>query len=236
MLIRTTSVKTSATPKLRLGLVGALLVLVALPAQAANLYRFRDANGGLVISSSIPNDRVPLGYEVIDGTSGRTLQKVAPQLSPAEAAAKAEFERRLALCTRAQRRVRTMYEVPEDIDAAETQALESLETRIINAQANLVHVRNQLSQFEQQAARLERNGTGVTAVLVGNIERAKAQIANLEQEIAQRRAEQAATRNEYARDRAIFKVNDCELAVDSALFDLGPEAEIDEANRMVRGR
>ena len=210
---------------LRRTIAGALLILLALPAQAANLYRFRDANGGLVISSSIPNDRVPLGYEVIDGNSGRTLQKVAPQLSPAEAAAKAEFERRLALCARAQRRVQTMYETPTDIDAAEKQALESLETRIINAQANLTHVRNQLSQFEQQAARLERNGTGVTAVLVGNIERAKAQIANLEKEIAQRREEQAATRKEYSRDRAIFEVEECEQAVDSALFDLDSEQD-----------
>ena len=202
----------------RLG-VGLLVGALALPAQAANLYRYRNAEGGLVIASSIPNDRVPLGYEVIDSNSGRLLRRVAPQLTPAQAAAKAEFERRLKLCERSQRRVRTMYETSDDINAAEAQALESIETRVLNAEANLLHVRNQLSRFEEQAARLERSGTGVSAVLVGNIERANVQIANLEGEIDQRRVEMQRARVEYERDRAIFALGECESAVDSSLFD-----------------
>lgn len=202
----------------RLLLVSALGGL-ALPVEAGNLYRFRNADGGLVIASSIPNDRVPLGYEVIDSSSGRLLQTIAPQLTPREAAAKAEWERRLNLCETAQRRVQTMYESLEDIDAAELQALESIDTRILNAQASLAHARNQRSEFEETAARMERNGGGVPPTLVGNLQRASIQIDSLEQEIAQRQSEKVTVRREYDQDREVFKISSCEVAANHRLFD-----------------
>lgn len=189
------------------------------PVQAGELYRFKSAGGGLVLSSSIPNERVTQGYEVIDGYSGRVLRTVAPQISAAEAAAKAEFERRVGVCQIALRRVQTMYESNEDIDSAETKALQSLETRIVNAQANLTHLKNQRSNFEDQAARMERSGNGVTPALMGNLERANNQIENLEQEIAHRSAEQEETQAGYALDRKIFAVEDCEAAAVHAVFD-----------------
>lgn len=186
--------------------------------QAGELYRFKNASGGLVLSSSIPNERVTEGYEVIDSYSGRLLRTVAPQISAEEAAAKAEFERRVGVCKIALRRVQTMYESNEDIDKAETKALQSLETRIVNAQANLTHLRNQRSNFEDQAARMERSGNGVTPALMGNLERANNQIANLEKEIQHRSAEQDEARDGYALDRKIFAVEDCELAASQGEF------------------
>lgn len=200
--------------------LGTLLAVAAAPAHAGKLYRFTGADGGLVLSSSIPNDRVPLGYDVIDSRSGRLLHKVAPQLTPAEAAAKAERERRIGVCKIAQRRVQTMYESDADIDDAETKALQSLETRVVNAQANLTHLQNQRSKLEDQAARLERNGTGVTPRLIANLERANTQIKNLELEIAQRHLEQDETKHSYTLDRSIFALGDCEVASESPLFDL----------------
>lgn len=199
--------------------VATLALALALPVQAAQLYRYRNADGGLVIASSVPNDRVPLGYEVLDQNSGRLVRTVAPQLTPAQAAAKAEFERRFALCETAQRRVKTMYESDADIDAAEAQAMESVETRIINAQANLTHVRKQQGQFEEQAARMERNGQGINTILVGNLDRTRVQVASLEQEIEQRRQEQAQIAIEYNRDRMVFDLSACEKAAGHQLFD-----------------
>lgn len=200
--------------------IGLLSLLIVSTAQAGQLYRYRNADGGLEISSSIPNDRVPKGYEVIDSFSGRLLRTVAPQLTPEQAAAKAEHERRVGICEIAQRRVQTMYESNDDIDQAETKALQSLETRIVNAQANLTHLRSQRSKLEDQAARMERSGKGVTPILVGNLERAQNQIQNLEVEIVQRQEEQQETRNGYELDRQIFELGDCEQAAKSPLFDL----------------
>ncbi len=212
-------------PRFRLGLcIGTVsLMLLGSVAQAGQLYRYRNADGGVEISSSIPNDRVPKGYEVIDSTSGRLLRTVAPQLTPAQAAAKAEHERRVGVCTIAQRRVQTMYESDEDIDQAETKAMQSLQTRIVNAQANLTHLRSQRAKLEDQAARMERSGKGVSPILVGNLERAQNQIKNLEQEIVQRHSEQQETRDSYLLDRQIFELDDCEQAAKSPLFDLADE-------------
>ncbi|MFK7912420.1 MAG: hypothetical protein AB8B93_00785 [Pseudomonadales bacterium] len=209
--------------QLRRYLAAASVLLAAtLPAHAGQLYRFTNADGGLELSSSVPNARVPFGYDVIDSRSGRLLRKVDPQLTAAEAAAKAERERRIGVCAIAQRRVQTMYESDADINDAESKALQSLETRIVNAQANLTHLRNQRSKLEDQAARLERNGTGVTPVLVGNLDRANNQIDNLDLEIEHRRQEMADTRAGYEQDRAIFALGDCEVAASSPLFDLKP--------------
>ncbi|MEM6710094.1 MAG: hypothetical protein AAF648_15045 [Pseudomonadota bacterium] len=183
------------------------------------MYRYLNSDGIVVMASSIPNDRVPLGYEVIDSRSGRVLELVAPQLTPEEARAKAEFERRFDLCMASKRRVLAMYESTEDIDAAERQAMESLENRVLNTQANLSHVQNQLRDFEAQAARQERSGAAVGPTLVGNIERARFQIANLEEQIAARRREQEALRKDYARDRVVFALGECEEAAYHALFD-----------------
>lgn len=209
-------------PVLRYLAAASVLVALTLPAHAGQLYRFTNADGGVELSSSVPNSRVPFGYDVIDSRSGRLLRKVDPQLTPAEAAAKAERERRIGVCAIAQRRVQTMYESDADINDAETKTLQSLETRIVNAQANLTHLRNQRSKLEDQAARLERNGTGVTPVLVGNLDRANTQITNLELEIAHRRQEQDDARAGYEQDRAIFALGDCEIASQSPLFDLKP--------------
>ncbi|MEM1230301.1 MAG: hypothetical protein AAGI15_07185 [Pseudomonadota bacterium] len=196
-------------------------------AHAGQLYRFKSAEGGTVLSSSIPNERVAFGYDVIDSNSGRVLRKVAPQLTPEEAAIKAEHERRVSVCEVALRRVRNMYESPADIDNAETKALQSLETRVVNAQANLTHIRNQRTNLEEQAARLERNGTGINPALMGNLERAGNQIANLEQEIEQRKVEREETLEGYALDRTIFAFDNCEAAAVSAVFD-GDEPQLAE--------
>lgn len=219
-----------AARMLTLALAGA--AMLALPAHAAQLYRFTNSQGGLELSYSIPNDRVPYGYEVIDSQSGRLLRTVAPQLTPAEAAAKAEHERRMGVCKIAQRRVQTMYESDADIDDAETKAMQSLETRIVNAQANLTHLINQRSRLEDQAAQLERSGRGVTRRLIANLERANNQIKTLEREISQRHAERKETRDGYELDRSIFALGDCEVASASPLFDEQTAADSDSDEQL----
>ncbi|MDG2278408.1 MAG: hypothetical protein P8L31_10660, partial [Pseudomonadales bacterium] len=59
-----------------------LLIWVA-NGHAARFFRYIDENGKLVLSGSIPNDRVKYGYEVVD-ESARVLQKIEPQLTEAQ--------------------------------------------------------------------------------------------------------------------------------------------------------
>lgn len=205
----------------------ALLAMTLAPATwAGQLYRYANAQGGVVIGSNVPNDLVRNGYQVIDSATGRVLRTVAAQLTPKQAKLKAAREERYAQCRDSQRRVNSLYETNEDIDHAEKQALASIETRIINAQASLTQMRNQERDLEDQAARLERSGHGVTPILVGNIEQAKAQIQNLELETLGRRVEQDEARKQFDRDREVFLQGDCSVIAEQVtLHSLEKEKE-----------
>lgn len=205
----------------------ALMAVALAPATwAGQLYRYANSEGGVVIGSSVPNDLVRNGYQVIDSATGRVLRTVAAQLTPKQAKLKAAREARYAQCRDSQRRVNSLYETNADIDHAEKQALASIETRIINAQASLTQMRNQERDLEDQAARLERSGYGVTPILVGNIKQAKAQIQNLELEILGRRIEQDEARTQFDRDREVFLQGDCsEIAKQVTLSSLKRDAK-----------
>ncbi|MEX2320473.1 MAG: hypothetical protein WD668_03900, partial [Saccharospirillum sp.] len=56
------------------------LSLIPLVAEARQFFRYKDADGQVVINSIIPPDFVKNGYEIIDD-KGVVLQEVAPQLS-----------------------------------------------------------------------------------------------------------------------------------------------------------
>ena len=220
----------------RIALSLALVASLAAPsAWAGQLYRYANEQGGTVISSSVPNDVVRNGYQVIDSATGRVLRTVAAQLTPKQAKLKAAREARFAQCKDSQRRVNSLYEADEDIDHAEKQALDSIETRIVNAQASLTQMRNQERDLEDQAARLERSGHGVTPVLVGNIKQAKDQIQNLELEILGRRVEQDEARKQFDRDREVFRQGDCsEIARSVTLLSLEREAEQNKREHAMR--
>ncbi len=195
----------------RVLLCSALIGLLGLSgsAHAGKLYRYTNAQGAIEIASSIPNHLVVNGYQVIDSSSGRVLRTVAPQLTPEQVALKAARQKHIAQCRDAQRRVNSLYQHAEDIDLAERQALESIETRILNAQASLTQLRIQQRDLEDQAARFERSGHGVTAQLMSNIEKARAQIQTLEVEVLGRRAEQDEARLQFDRDREVLRQGDC---------------------------
>ena len=80
-------------------------------------------------------------------------------------------------------------------------------------------MRNQRSEFEKTAARMERNGGGVPSTLVGNLQRAAIQIDSLVQEIDKRQTEKVRVRRAYDQDREVFEMSSCDLAASNQLFD-----------------
>lgn len=197
-------------------LAGALVasfVVSAADAAGVRFYRYTNAQGATEISSSIPSERVKYGYQIIDGSSGRVLQTIDPQLSDEAARRKAARDAALAECRAAVRRIRALYQSEAEIFAAETQALESIDTRIINARASITQLETQLAELELRAARVERSGQALDAELLGSIESAREQITRLEEEVATRRAEQESARGEYAAERDLFANPRCEELV-----------------------
>ena len=183
-----------------------LLLLVSLitpHAEAARLYRFKNADGVWVISSSIPSDRVALGYEIVDET-GRTVKEVAPQPSPEEAAA--YLARRQAAQEREEaiRRIDLLYGSERDIEYALQKALRSIDTSIAHTQANILQLRSQRQRLEEQAARIERAGNEISDSLAGSIAALDAQIRTLTAEIENRQQQKDVERERHARDRLLF--------------------------------
>ena len=101
----------------------AALLLASTQAWAARFFRYTDETGRLVISHTIPNDRVKFGYEIVD-ENARLIQTIEPQLSEEEYQAKLAREAARKECEEAVNRVQTLYRSVPDIDYAEAQALD----------------------------------------------------------------------------------------------------------------
>ena len=201
---RKNSGRSSNIPALMVPVLVACLSLGALNAEAARLYRYKNDDNGWVIASSVPNERVKNGFQVVDET-GRVIEEVAPQRSPDEAAIyiaelEAKQEREEAI-----RRINLLYGVEEDITYALSKALDSIDKSLANTQANLRQLRSQRQRLETQAARIERAGSKLSSDLIANISALGSQIENLETEIKQRTAQKDIERDRHARDRTLFR-------------------------------
>jgi len=188
------------------GLVVSCLVSVALPGSvhAAKLYRYKDDNSRWVIASSVPSDRVKNGYEVVDET-GRVIDTVDPQRSPAEARAyiaqlEAKQEREEAV-----RRINLLYGSEADIDYALKKALLSIDNSMANTTANVRQLKAQRQRLETQAARIQRAGNTLSDDMVANIATLGEQIENLQLEMDQRLKQKDVERERHARDRVLFR-------------------------------
>ena len=195
--------------KLSSSLLALGLTLSCASAWAQDFFRYKDDSGTLVLSHTIPVDRVRFGYDIVD-ENGRVKRRVAPQLSEEEYQAKVAREKAVAECENALRRVNKAYQTLDDIDLAEEQELRNIDTSIANARANLQHAQNQRKKLEGQAAQRDLEGKSIPNELLNNIERARSQEKTLSDEIDFRLAEKLDQRIHYRYDRKIFELNSCE--------------------------
>lgn len=187
-----------------LAVSGLMAALLPGAAHAAKLYRYTDDNNRWVIASSIPPERVKNGYEVVDET-GRILETIDPQRSPAEARAYiAELEAKQAR-EEAVRRINLLYGSEDDIDYALKKALLSIDNSMANTTANVRQLQAQRQRLETQAARIQRAGNTLSEDMVTNIAALGEQIENLQLEMDQRVQQKDVERERHARDRVLFR-------------------------------
>jgi hypothetical protein len=172
------------------------------------LYRYRNAEGAVEMSNAVPADRVAGGYEVLD-KSGNVVERVAPQLTAEQVAAKVIHDREVAECRQNVERVASLYGSVADISAAADQAHKSIEARIGNLEGSLALERRRLEERESDAAQRERTGRKITPQLQQSIDLSRAQIESIGLEIKQRHAEQETAKARFAEDRRLFEKSDC---------------------------
>lgn len=190
-------------------LSGVLAYAAGADESGGKLYRYKNSHGQVEIGDAVPPERAAGGYEVLDAASGRVLETVAAELTPAQLAAKQARDREAEACQENLERVRALYGSVKDIDAAAEQAERSLETRIGHLQASRSLEQRRLDALQQDAAQRERTGRVVTPEMQADMERSQAQIASIEGEIAQRREEQQASRQQFVAERALFERDRC---------------------------
>lgn len=164
----------------------ASLLLIALPlaSPAAELYRYLDRNGTLVIDrQGVPPEYAGKGYDVLN-EQGRVIRKVAPA-PPAEELQRREQARQQAL---ADEQLRKLYSSVEDVDRAKARKLAELDGLVEIKQANLDSARQLQNQLMEQAAVQQRNGQALPADLQARLDAAAADQVRLQADL-QRYAE-----------------------------------------------
>ncbi len=148
---------------------GALLglwLLAILPADAANLYRYRNAQGVLVIDHTVPANAAQSGYEIL-GPDGRVVETVAAggnEAAPGSAAkpAPVNSERQGKI----DRYLLSSYSTVADIDAVKTRRLQEVEREIGTDKMRVEDLERRRMATEDSAADAQRGGKPVPAKLL----------------------------------------------------------------------
>jgi len=178
----------------------ASLLLIALPlaGQAAELYRYLDRNGTLVIDrQGVPPEYAGKGYDVLN-EQGRMIRKVAPALPAAELDRQAR-ERQQALVDG---QLRKLYSNVEDVDRAKARKLAELDGVLQIKKANLEATRQLQSQLMEQAAVQQRNGQALPADLQARLDAAAADQVRLQTDLQRYAEMRTSTSAAFDADRA----------------------------------
>ncbi len=148
---------------------GALLglwLLAVLPADAANLYRYRNAQGVLVIDHTVPANAAQSGYEIL-GPDGRVVETVAaggkeaaPGDPPKAAPVRTEHQEKI------DRYLLSSYSTVAEIDAVKTRRLQEVEREIGTDKVRVEELERQRMATEDSAADAQRGGKPVPAKLL----------------------------------------------------------------------
>ncbi len=151
----------------------ALGLLTATLADAAELYRYTDERGVVVLDRhGVPPQHIGRGYEVLN-EQGRVVRVVPPAPTAEEMQRQQQAKARAAADVQLLR----LYASPDDVERARKRKLAELDSIIGITQSNLQSLRTQQETLRAQAAQHERAGREVPQNLL-------TQIANLEKEQA----------------------------------------------------
>lgn len=176
------------------------------------LYRYTNEQGNTVVDYRVPAEYVAKGYEILND-EGVVLEVVPRQLSEEErkvlnaqqeleAAARAE-EQRLREWDES---LLLRYSTIADIEAAEERALRELRIRMSILKSNKRSLKQQVENYQAQAADLERSGQEVDVARLVAIEDIQSEIESTERSIQDRAREIEEVQEAYQRDKDRFRM------------------------------
>lgn len=186
------------------GLVLSVLAFV-LPntAVAADFYRYTNDQGVMVVDDHVPPEHVKKGYEVVN-EKGVVTRVVPRELTPDEQevadAEKLQEDRAKAEQLRLQEWDESLlmrYSTIEDIEAAKERALMDLRIRVSILKSNKRSLKQQVENYQSEAAEMERMGAEVDVARLSKIEDLQSEIATTDRAIGERENEIEAVSTAY---------------------------------------
>jgi len=173
---------------------------------AADFYRYINEEGNTVVDYQVPPEHIKQGYEVLN-EKGVVIRVVPRELTPEEQKLADAEELRQARALAEEQRLREWdeslllrYSTVEDIEAAKERALRDLKIRVSILKGNKRSLKQQVENYQQQAAEMERLGKEVDVAHVSSIENLQTQIASTDRAIADRKKEIEAVESAYQED------------------------------------
>ena len=168
------------------------------PADAANLYRYRNDQGILVIDNSVPADAASRGYEIIS-RDGKVIETVSPAGPPAAADAEPvnTSPQRSAEQDRLDRYLLTSYSSVADIEAVKARRLEEVGREAKISQTRFDELSRRRLQLEDEAANLQRGGKAIPESLLSELGLVTAQIDTAHGQIEERQLQRAELEAHY---------------------------------------
>ncbi|MGE3296300.1 MAG: hypothetical protein AB7I68_03015 [Porticoccaceae bacterium] len=180
------------------------LWLLTLPADAANLYRYRNAQGVLVIDHTVPASAAQSGYEILD-PDGRVLETVAasgdktPAGEPRKSApVRTEHQEKI------DRYLLSSYSTVADIDVVKARRLQEVEREIGIDNVRVEEIERQRMATEDSAANVQRGGKPVPAKLLGELKGLNQRLEQARQRLAERKLQYTEIEQLYAEYAARF--------------------------------
>ena len=181
-------------------------------ALSRDLYRYRNAEGNVVVDFMVPAEYVANGYEVIND-EGVVVKVVPRQLTEEEQKVRAAQQELDEQAVTEQERLRKWdeslllrYSTVEDIEEARERALQNLRIRVSILKSNKRSLKQQVENYQAQAAGLERRGQQVDVVRLGVIEDLQREIETTDKAIADRQREIAEVAADYQQDIERFSL------------------------------
>ena len=192
-------------------LVWLLAALAAAPATSAvTYYRYTNDEGSTVVDDHVPPQHVKKGYEVLND-KGVVIKVIPRELSPEEQQI-ADAQKKLEERAKAEElRLREWdeslllrYSTVEDIEAAQKRALMDLKIRVSILKGNKRSLKQQVENYQSQAAEMERLGREVDVDRLRAIEDLQQEITTTDRAIADRELEIQKVNEAYTADIARF--------------------------------
>lgn len=168
-------------------------------AQAANLYRYRNDQGVLVIDHSVPASAAARGYEII-GANGKVIETVEPsgaKSTDAQGGNSKAGARQLADQEKFDRYLLTSFSSSADIEAVKARKLQEIDRETDIAKVRFDELGRKRLALEERAANTQRGGKPVPGQLMQELEDMKAQMAAAHQQIEARQLERTELATHY---------------------------------------